>query len=129
MRVLFSCKAVSPYRNEFFNHLATLCDLTVCYEVENSEHKHRDKRWFEDQQVNYKKIKLNKKRALFKFTKGDIKSILKKGNFDIVILGHYLSFTALDAIKFCNKNKIKIGVSADGAKVKKEKKLVTFIKK
>ncbi len=129
MKVLFSCVAISPYRNEFFNNLATLCDLTVCYEVENSEHKHRNAKWFEGQEVNYNKIKLNKSRAFIKFKKGDIKSVLKQGNFDVVVLGHYLSFTALDAIKFCKKHGVKIGVSADGAKVKKEKKFISFIKK
>ncbi len=129
MKALFYCKAISPYRNEFFNHLATLCDLTVCYEVENSEHKHRDAKWFEGQEVKYNKVKLNRKRALIRFSKGDIESVLKEGSFDIVILGHYLSFTAYDAIKFCKKNKVKIGVSADGAKVKKEKKLITFVKR
>ncbi len=128
LKVLFSCINISPYRNEFFNHLATLCDLTVCYEVESSEHAHRDKRWFEGLQVNYKKVKLNRKKAFVKFSKGDIVPLLKQG-FDIVILGHYLSFTSLDALKYCKKHKIKVGVSADGAKAKKEKKLVAFIKK
>ena len=128
LKVLFSCVNISPYRNDFFNHLATLCDLTVCYEVENSEHTHRDKRWFEGLEVNYKRVKLDRKKAFIKFSKGDIIPLLKQG-FDIVILGHYLSFTSRDALKYCKKNRIKIGVSADGAKAKKEKLLVSVIKK
>ena len=128
LKVLFSCITISPYRNEFFNHLATLCDLTVCYEVEQSEHTHRDKRWFEGLEVKYKKVKLDRKKSFIKFSKGDITPLLKQG-FDVVILGHYLSFTSLDALKYCKKNKIKVGVSADGAKVKKEKGSISFIKK
>lgn len=105
-----------------------MCDLTVCYEVDQSEHTHRDKKWFEGLEVNYKKVKLNRKRAYLKFSKGDIKPLLKQG-FDVVILGHYLSFTSLDAFKYCKKHNVKVGVSADGAKAKSEKGYVSLLKK
>ena len=128
LKVLFTCVTISPYRNEFFNKLSKLCDLTVCYEKELSEHTHRNQKWAEGQVSNYKKVKLNIKKAFIKFTKGDILPLLKKENFDVVILGHYLSFTARDAIRYCKKRGIKIGVSADGAIVKKENILISFIK-
>ena len=129
LKVLFTCVTISPYRNEFFNELSKLCDLTVCYETELCEHTHRDKKWAEGQECNYKKIKLNKKKVLFKFSKGDIIPLLKQENFDVVILGHYVSFTAKDAIKYCKKHKIKFGVSADGAILKKDSKIKSIIKK
>ncbi|MBO4962429.1 MAG: glycosyltransferase family 4 protein, partial [Clostridia bacterium] len=91
-------------------------------------HAHRDKKWADGQVCEYKKVKLNSKKVFVKFTKGDIIPLLKAEKFDVVILGHYLSFTAKDAIKYCKKHGVKIGVSADGAIVKKEKKLISFVK-
>lgn len=129
MKVLFQCNAISPYRNDFFNELSLLCDLTVAYETENSEHTHRDKKWFEGLVCNYKKIKLNKKRCFFKFYKGEIKQLLLKGNFDVVILGNYLSFTGLEVCKVCKKLPTKIFVSADGALPKKDGFLKYYIKR
>lgn len=129
MKVLFQCNAISPYRNDFFNELSLLCDLTVAYETENGEHTHRDKKWFEGLVCNYKKIKLNKKRCFFKFYKGEIKQLLLKENFDVVILGNYLSFTGLEVCKVCKKLPTKIFVSADGALPKKDGFLKYHIKR
>lgn len=129
MKILFHCNAISPYRNDFFNELNRLCDLTVCYETDNSEHTHRDKKWFDGMVCEYKKVKLNQKKVLFKFKQGQIKEELKSEKYDAVILGNYLSFTSLQALKECKKQKIKVFVSADGALVKKDKAHIFLLKK
>lgn len=128
MKVLFQCNAISPYRNDFFNELAKLCDLTVCFETENSEHTHRDKKWFEGMICEYKKIKLTQKNTFLKFKHGNIEDEIKKG-YDCVILGNYLSFTGLKAVKTCKKYKTKVFVSADGALAKKDKFYIFLLKK
>ena len=129
MKVLFHCNAISPYRNEFFNVLSKLCDLTVAYETDNSEHKHRDKRWFEGLKREYKTVKLEKKRFMGFLKGGNIVPLLKNEKFDVVILGNYLSVAGYKASKYCKKKKIKVGVSADGAIAKKEKRLAFYIKR
>lgn len=129
MKILFQCNAISPYRNDFFNELNKLCDLTVCYETDNSEHTHRDKKWFEGMASEYKKIKLTQKKAFLKYKKGNIDELIKKEKYDAVILGNYLSFTGLTAVRTCKKEKIKVFVSADGALVKKDKFYTFLIKK
>ena len=126
MKVLFQCNAISPYRNNFFNELAKYVDLTVVYETENSEHKHRDKKWFDGLKVEYNKVKLEKKNFL-KFTYGDISKVLDK-SYDYVILGNYLSLTGIKTLKLCKKLKIKMGVSADGAIVKKDNPISYLLK-
>ena len=114
-KVLFQCNAISPYRNNFFNYLAKICDLTVVYETENYEHSHRDQKWFEGLTVEYNKVKIDKKKVFGKFYKGDILPLLKQERFDVVILGNYLSFTGFTVAKYCKRKKIKVAVSADGA--------------
>lgn len=129
MKVLLTLNAPTPYRIDFCNELAKLCDLTVTYERRYSSD--RIKSWQETSGTNkFKEIFLNgiKMNSEMGFCPGIIKN-LKQEDFDIIIIGGYSSPTGMLSILYLHSHKIKFILNADGGIKKNDSKIKYAIKR
>lgn len=115
MKVLFVTNYPAPYRVDFFNQLGKKIKLTVLFEEEPKNQKHREGSWF-NSNYNYFKPKFLKQTKIGNkiSINLDITKHLKK-SYDMIILGNYSSFTGMYAIYYMNKNNIDFAIEADGA--------------
>lgn len=115
MKVLLTTNCPTPYINGFADELGKLCDLTLVYELKLA--KNRDSSWLMDnsKKWHFKLIFLNglrygKEMGLsFK-----IKRIIKKGNFDRIIIANPTTPTGIVALLFCRRHKIPFIIQSEG---------------
>lgn len=124
MRVLFCVNIPSPYRNDFFNELGKMCDLTVCYERRRALD--RDQNWMASKASSYKEVFLDLKPIGIDRSGGSaLRKYIAKNQFDKLIITNYISPSCIEAIVFCKLNRIPYWIEYDGGFNKKE----SFIKK
>lgn len=128
MRVLFQTNIPSPYRVEFFNALGKMCDLTVLYERDSAYN--RNNRWKAVHNENIKiiflkGIKISTDSSLCL----EVYKWLKKGLFDIFVVGGYSTPTGVLMIETLKLKKIPFIINADGGLIKKESNFKYFIKR
>lgn len=127
-KILFTSNIPVPYRMNFFNELGKLVDLTVVFERKNA--KTRNDEWLNNTAKGFKPI----------FLKGmnigddiafcpEIINIIRKGNFDLIIVGIYYSPTGILLTSYLKAKKIPYAFSGDGGFVKKESIFKYTIKK
>lgn len=116
-KVLFITNVPVPYRVNFFNEFAKLVDLTVCFERTGASD--REESWIKTKGLNFNAIFLEGiKVSSDKAFCPSIRKIIKKGNYDSIIVSGYSSPTAMLAIKYLRKHKIPYILSSDGGLIK-----------
>jgi len=113
MKVLFLTNIPSPYRVDFFNEISKSCELTVIYEREASTE--RSEQWIGLASGGYEQIFLSgvSARVDAGFNPGIIK-YLKRGKYNVTVVGGYATPTAMLAITVLHKRKIPFILNADG---------------
>lgn len=127
-KVVFLTTIPSPYRVSFFNEWGKKCDLTVIFEKESSSE--RNELWKQMDIQNFKPIFL--KGISVKANKAfcpEIISQIKKLKFDVFVIGGYNTPTAMLASNWLKYHKVPYILNADGGYVKKDKKIVGYIKR
>lgn len=126
MKVLFIANIPSPYRVDFFNELGKKCDLTVLYERKQAS----DREWSVAKAKNYEEIYLHgiNVGADTAFSI-DILKYLKKGIYDIVVVGGYSTPTGMLAIEYMMFNNISFIMNSDGGFIKKHNGILDPIKR
>ncbi|MBE7064296.1 MAG: glycosyltransferase family 4 protein [Ruminococcaceae bacterium] len=116
-KVLFITNVPVPYRVDFFNEFAKLVDLTVCFERKGASD--REESWIKTKGLNFNAIFLRGiKVSSDKAFCPSIHKIIKKGNYDSIIVSGYSSPTAMLAIKYLRKHNISYILSSDGGLIK-----------
>ncbi len=113
MKVLFITNIPSPYRVEFFNELSRYCEVTVCFERENSAD--RAAGWKSQENYKFKSIFLSglKVGADTAFCPGVLK-YLKKNLYDYIVVCGVSTPTAIWAILHLKARKIPYYIECDG---------------
>ena len=128
MKVLFTTNIPSPYRIQFFNELSKYCELTVVYERKNA--KDRDIEWLNREKINFdvkflKGIKVGNEMAFCP----EIIKIIKKGHFDLIVVGGYSTPTGMVLINYLKRKKVKFILNSDGGIIKEDNIFKYKIKK
>lgn len=127
MKVLYMTNLPVPYRMAFFEELGKKVDLTVAFERKSATN--REQSWLVDHADGFKAI----------FLKGkpvgeedgfcpEICKVIRKGKYDLVIVGVYHTPTAMLAIEYMRLHKIPYMISSDGGFVKDDVRLKHKIK-
>lgn len=118
MKILFLTNIPSPTRVDFFEELAKGCDLTVLYELPSS--KERDKEW-KSSRGNSAEGKEYREVYLYPVWRKNasawcpsVVKYLKKGMWDVVIVGGYSTPTGMHAIQCLRRRKIPYAINCDG---------------
>lgn len=130
-KVLYFTNIPVPYRMDFFNELGKLCDLTVLMETETASKLNSE--WMKDHNVKTFRYvvlpqigKESKTRINYGYSK-----IIKKGDFDVIVVGTYYSLSAILFITYLKLHKISFILNSDGGFVKHDnifmKKLKTSL--
>jgi len=127
IKVLFLVNIPSPYRVDFFNELGKLCELTVLFERGTSEE--RNINWHNNNFNNFQAIFLKgkkiKKNTALCF---GVLKFLKRGLFDIFVVGGYSTPTGMLAIETLRQRKIPFILNSDGGIIKNDKRLNFLMK-
>ena len=128
MKVLFILNIPSPYRVRFLDLLSEKCDLTVIYDRHTAAD--RDNDWYVKSEKKYKEMYLkginySNDAAV---TIG-ISKYLKKGKYDVIVLGGYATFTQMISIVLLRIRGIPYCLNADGIIATPEKTLKYFVKR
>lgn len=118
MKILFVTNYPSPYRVEFFNQLGNLVDLTVLFEEDVSEQKHRDKNWFNTNYSNFNPVFLQSKTIFGKKLSLQVKKYVCDKKYDLIIMTNYTTLTSAYAIRLMKREKIKFAIEIDGGMAK-----------
>lgn len=128
MKILFLTNLPTPYRTDFFNELGKKCELTVLYERLSASD--RDKKWVGDENKYYQETFL---KGINVGTDGalsiEIVKWIKKGKYDIVVVGGYSTPTGMLSIILLKILKIPFVLNSDGGFIKKDSYLKYRIKK
>mgnify|MGYP000493053805 FL=1 len=130
MKVLFFTNIPVPYRMDFFNELGKYCDLTVLMENDSAGNSlNRD--WLKSYNVeNYllyilpKIGKASKTRINYGYHK-----FIKKGKYDIIIVGTYYSVSAMIFIEYLRIKRIPFILNSDGGFIKNDNTIKYLFKK
>lgn len=129
MKVLFFSNIPVPYRMDFFNELGKYCKLTVL--METNAAKNLNAHWLKSYKViNYTLIFLPKigKTSSNRINYGYHK-IIKKGDYDIIIVGSYYSLSAMIFIEYLKLHRIPFILNSDGGFIKSDSWIKYKIKK
>ncbi len=126
MKVLYMTTVPAPYKCALFEELGKLCDLTVTFELDHVSY--RDDSWMVSEFKNYKAIFLKGKVVKDKLISGGAKTIIRKGQFDIIIIGVYSTITQMLTQQWLIKKHIPYFLSSDGGLIKNEKRWLKALK-
>ena len=128
MKVLFLTNIPSPYRVDFFNELGKICDLTVLFERRSA--RDRDLKWKGEEERYYKSVFMNGKDITADGSLClEVHKWIKKGLFDIYVIGGYSTPTGMLAIQLLKMRKIPFVLSTDGGTIKNDKKITYLLKR
>ncbi|MGH2116688.1 glycosyltransferase [Aerococcus sp. L_32] len=124
MKVFFLTNIPSPYRVDFFNELGKYCELTVMFESDKAAH--RNESWISKKYDNFSAVFLDNTSNFVK-----IKSLKKlfthlKNDYNQIIIGGYSTFFGSCAIKFCELNRLKFTLNADGGFIQNSESVIRF---
>lgn len=128
MKVLFLTNVPAPYRVAFFEELGVACDLTVLYDLDNREIQTRNGQWFDNNNINYKSVVLHQMKIWGKRVSFDVLKYIRKGNYDLILIGIYSLPTSMLAIQYMKCRRIRYGLSSDGGFIKKDSKVGYLVK-
>lgn len=128
MKVLFYTNVPSPYRVDFFNELGKYCELTVLFEIGNSNE--RSDEWRKYSFKNFTGIVMKgvRVRTDMAFCPCILK-YLKKGMYDRVIVTVLASPTAYLAVWALKLKKIPYVFEGDGGFAEKGKSIKAYFKR
>lgn len=130
MKVLFVTNYPAPYRVEFFNELGKKCELTVLFEEDSKQQKHRNSNWFNENYINFKAIFLKQRKMFNKFKLCfDVIKYVNNSQFDIIISCNPSTLTGIYSIIYMKVKGIKFAIEADGAFAKNGKGIKEIFKK
>ena len=115
--VLWITYSPSPYRVNFFNLLGKKCNLKVIFQVKCT--KNRNKEWFDNSFLSFTGLFNTKK----------YKKLVKKEEFDRIVIHSFSNFKSLSLARYLIKHKIPYILEADGAIYKKKNIIIEKIKK
>jgi len=118
LKVLFLVNIPSPYRVDFFNELGTYCELTVLFEKQLSTERNED--WHKSDFTNFVGIFLSGIKIRNSILCTGISRYLKKGLFDIIVVGGYSTATGIYAIHLLRLRKISFIINTDGGMINQE---------
>lgn len=124
MKVLFVFNHPAPYKVSLFNELAKHIDLMVCFE--RLSNKDRNKTFY-DNEITFnhtylKGIHFGNENSI---SSGVIK-LIKKNNYDLIIMNGYHTFTEMKTISYLKKHHIPYALYINGGIVNKNE--LTFKK-
>ena len=128
-RVLFLTNFASPYRVHFFDELGKSMDVTVLYSERICENTHRDAKWFEDAQGNFRAVQLRK--TVSRGGENLCMEVLPwlRRDFDHIIICGYSSPTAMLAMAYLRLKKLPFWMEVDGGLIREESGLKYRFKK
>ena len=127
-KVLYVTNLPAPYKVNFFNILSREVELTVVYEREKASN--RDSKWKSDSKYNYEEIYLHGKNIGMEASVSlEILKIIKKNQYDIILMNGYSSPTAVLAIVYMRIHRIKYALVCDGILPGKESTAKYLLKK
>ena len=127
-KVLYVTNLPAPYKVNFFNILSREVELTVVYEREKASN--RDSKWKSDSKYNYEEIYLHEKNIGMEASVSlEILKIIKKKQYDVILMNGYSSPTSLLAIAYMRIHRIKYALVCDGILPDKESKVKYLLKK
>lgn len=126
-KVLFLTNIPVPYRVQFYEKLGKKCDLTVVFECDHE--KGREKEWLKRKFENFTAISLKGISVKGHRISMELIPIIKKGNYDIIIVGIYSTFAQMLAQIYMRIKHIKYLINTDGGFVKNENLIVRTIKR
>lgn len=113
MNVLFITNIPSPYRVKFFSCLSRFCNLTVLYEMKQASNRNKD--WKADNAVSFNEIYMHTHQLIddggITF---DIFRYLKKGIYDLIVVGTHGTPTAKLAMMYMRLRRIPYILNVDG---------------
>lgn len=127
-RVLYVTNLPAPYKITFFNLLSMEVELTVVYERETASD--RDAKWKSESKRNYEEIFLHGKNIGMEASISlEILKIIKKNQYDVILMNGYSSPTAVLAIIYMRTHRIKYALVCDGILSGKESAVKYLLKK
>lgn len=127
-KVLYVTNLPAPYKVDFFNLLSREVELTVVCEREIASN--RDAGWESDSKRNYEEIFLHGKNIGMEASLSlEILKIIKKNQYDIILMNGYSSPTAVLAIVYMRIHGIKYALVCDGILPSKESVVKYLMKK
>lgn len=105
MKILWLFNHPAPYKIDFFNELGKKCELTAVFE--RRKEGDRPDAFYYGEAKNFKMVILNSIHfgPYNNFT-SKAKSIIKKEQFDIIVMNGWSSFTEMSVLKYLKKNNI-----------------------
>lgn len=130
MNILFLTNIPSPYRVKFFSMLGKVCHLTVLYEIQHASN--RNKNWKADEATSFDEVYMNTHQLIadggITF---DIFQYIKKGSYDLIVVGTHGTPTAKLAMMYMRLRRIPYILNVDGmlsAEIPEKSKLNRFLR-
>lgn len=127
LRLLFLTNLPSPYKVEFYNEMLKYADVSVFYEKKRMPS--RNKNWRAESQMKYNVIWgtpiISNDESAFS---PNVISVIKNGNYDVIIVGYYSSLTEMLAIEYMKIHKIPFIFHTDGGIIKEDNNFLYKIK-
>ena len=104
-KILYVTNLPAPYKITFFNLLSMEVELTVVYERETASD--RDAKWKSESKRNYEEIFLHGKNIGMEASASlEILKIIKKNQYDAILMNGYSSPTAVLTIIYMRMHRI-----------------------
>lgn len=127
-KVLYVTNLPAPYKVTFFNLLSREMELTVVYERKKAAD--RDAKWKSDSKRSYEEIYLHGKNIGMESSISlEILKLIKKNQYDAILMNGYSSPTAVLAIAYMRMCRIKYALVCDGILPGKESAAKYLLKK
>lgn len=127
-KILYVTNLPAPYKITFFNLLSMEVELTVVYERETASD--RDAKWKSESKRNYEEIFLHGKNIGMEASASlEILKIIKKNQYDAILMNGYSSPTAVLTIIYMRMHRIKYALVCDGILPGKESATKYLLKK
>lgn len=128
VNVLYLTNIPAPYRVSFFNELGKYCNLTVLFERDFAHN--RESSWLDKSADNYKQVFLKGvSMGNGKIICVEVLKWLRKGKFDVVVVGGYSTPTHILAMLYMRLLKKGFILSVDGGFVKNDQFSKKFFKR
>lgn len=128
MKILFISNIPTPYRNDFYNELGKIVELTVVYEAKTAKNQGIRFNWNDEDIKNYTPYFLSDGDITEKKVDRTIFSFLSR-EYDYIFVTNYAYYTEMAAIIYLKAHRIPYIMEIDGGVIKKERKLKYILKR